>query len=623
MDSNNQTNEPAINVTLSDIITGFNIPYSSDIISQQRTVQVQIVPEPPGAPSVAIQMQAEAEEPEVVPNTRQKRYEGSEHITLGSGVTIQLADSRIPGNDPYFPMGYGNNKVSLTFGQIVALSGDFYCIADKPICGTLIGMGGFPPDVAFTNAFNSLVNADTTELSNILSLLNNELVTSMKAFVNGESTTKSIKDISNSNSAKWNFMTRTPPSPFQQIPNSVGDVDFVRYFTYPMGRYLLLAQNNFDHFGVYAIAAYKAGQNCATEKAIAGDLTTAYAMNAFANHFLTDLFAAGHLRVPRLELHTFGGAIKDPLDLGCGDLMAKAMHDEDNTWGLCVSNKKGNKWRCFGDAELLTEKNLMNYQIAKNAIQASVDEVYEAYQDKSYDKSYKALDYIPDLDALKDPNNKTNFAGLYTVNYAADKGKLYERDDLASKDKYKWEKVGEDPASEFGHTKARAQKETPPANFPNSPKSKPSLDFSIYTSGLNQIPDWKSGNKVRYAVGFVYKFSVFDGNQDSDRGPWTDNDFTFVPSNANSGSYKKASPCYYATLKLPQLPANAIGWNIYRQFKDPRGILTMVKMVAPYYMQTRDYQVAPLATPQNGSAQPVNCRKVGNDYYFDDNMFPY
>src|SRR5262249_25945584 len=59
------------------------------------------------------------------------------------------------------------------------------------------------------------------------------------------------------------------------------------------GRYLQLAATNWDHFGANAIAAYSAGHACAVDQAAAGNVMQAYATEAFACHFLADLFSSG------------------------------------------------------------------------------------------------------------------------------------------------------------------------------------------------------------------------------------------------------------------------------------------------------------------------------------------
>ena len=70
--------------------------------------------------------------------------------------------------------------------------------------------------------------------------------------------------------------------------------------------YLRLAQLNLDHFGEDAHTAYSAGHYTAMSEAANGNLEVAYAMNAFADHYLGDCFAAGHMRTPRRLLHAGG-----------------------------------------------------------------------------------------------------------------------------------------------------------------------------------------------------------------------------------------------------------------------------------------------------------------------------
>lgn len=77
----------------------------------------------------------------------------------------------------------------------------------------------------------------------------------------------------------------------------------------PSGRpsYGGLAKMNWYHFGGDAQLAYTAGHLVAINVAFKGgsqsNLELAYAMNAFADHFLQDLFSAGHIRTPRRALH--------------------------------------------------------------------------------------------------------------------------------------------------------------------------------------------------------------------------------------------------------------------------------------------------------------------------------
>ena len=72
------------------------------------------------------------------------------------------------------------------------------------------------------------------------------------------------------------------------------------------------------------------------------------------------------------------------------------MHDEDNKYGIRVTNKRGDKWIAYGDGMLLNEESEGNIRIAVDAVQASVNQVYDAflYPEKAVDSSVVA-NYIP------------------------------------------------------------------------------------------------------------------------------------------------------------------------------------------------------------------------------------
>ena len=79
-------------------------------------------------------------------------------------------------------------------------------------------------------------------------------------------------------------------------------------------RYKNLAFENISHFshGGTALETWKKGHYHALMTAAKagyfsdiGSLQRAYAMNGFADHFLTDSFSSGHVRVPRMKILTF------------------------------------------------------------------------------------------------------------------------------------------------------------------------------------------------------------------------------------------------------------------------------------------------------------------------------
>jgi hypothetical protein len=185
-------------------------------------------------------------------------------------------------------------------------------------------------------------------------------------------------------------------------------------------RYLTLAAANREHFasptgtvggphsglGASAGGSYRALHEDAILRAFYagqehGDVGEAQAREAAAAHFLTDHFAAGHLRTPRQSIRDFWRA-KYPLffgnmkkkialdvarymndastnvatalgtvssiydkviaqvhektegmpELGFDDLVAGVAHDVDNRTGLWVVNALGDRWRAYGDSNL-------------------------------------------------------------------------------------------------------------------------------------------------------------------------------------------------------------------------------------------------------------------------------
>jgi len=96
---------------------------------------------------------------------------------------------------------------------------------------------------------------------------------------------------------------------------------------------------------------------------------------AFASHFLTDLFASGHMRTPRLALeNSFGYEV--------GALLSLFQHNEDGDIGLDVVNERegnDNSWRAYGDGHLFETKSNENRTKALYAVQTVVEEMYQAF----------------------------------------------------------------------------------------------------------------------------------------------------------------------------------------------------------------------------------------------------
>ncbi len=119
----------------------------------------------------------------------------------------------------------------------------------------------------------------------------------------------------------------------------LGNWDFT-FIAATDGRYILLASENFDHFQPAATNVYQLGHRLAMARAQAAaaqaspalrlaGLQEAYAMDAYACHFISDTFAAGHTRTDRVDLSNQG--------IVYGDLYSKWQHDEDNGYGIFMS----------------------------------------------------------------------------------------------------------------------------------------------------------------------------------------------------------------------------------------------------------------------------------------------
>ncbi len=244
------------------------------------------------------------------------------------------------------------NGLQLTYGRINCLAGDFYGTYNPISDGT-----NLTDQISRFQAAYALLALDTDrqpqEAYDILAAAEPEFQAFADAVANGSN----------------------PSAAYAALPDATADYEEIT-ITRPLDEpgYLGLAAINFDHFGADARTAYNAGHYAALQVAASGDLLTAYSMNAFADHFLEDSFAAGHIRTPRRYLHDTGDVG------GPADLCAKEMHDEDNAIGLTVSNLNGATWVSHGDNYLMDEVDRDNVAHAHNALQISVGEVLQAFK---------------------------------------------------------------------------------------------------------------------------------------------------------------------------------------------------------------------------------------------------
>jgi hypothetical protein len=173
------------------------------------------------------------------------------------------------------------NGISMTYGTINGLAGDFFSVIEP------ISLGSNPKQCSdrFKAAFDTLWSGDPAKVQEILKVLQEE--------VNQINTVLKDFSIADQGKAIRNIYENLDPKLLNPL-----DVASQKG-TNPGTSYKDLLQTNLDHFAPNSRLVYDTGHAWALEVAAGQDLPRAYAIDAFATHFLEDNFASGHLRVPR------------------------------------------------------------------------------------------------------------------------------------------------------------------------------------------------------------------------------------------------------------------------------------------------------------------------------------
>lgn len=167
--------------------------------------------------------------------------------------------------------------------------------------------------------------------------------------------------------------------------------------------FLEIVSRNYDHFGWHNMKAYvrlheralRMARDAYLKRTSAPNesrlaLEQALLLNAFADHYLTDAFAAGHIRLPRVQLkswarRTLPGAFRSLR----GDLLAIILHESEGRdlvinveRGLAVKNARGDKWVTRGDQYLRIDANIEDptFALPLAAVRESLREVLITWQ---------------------------------------------------------------------------------------------------------------------------------------------------------------------------------------------------------------------------------------------------
>jgi hypothetical protein len=364
-----------------------------------------------------------------------QRFGSLEHKGLGDtptgGAEYEIGGSPSPGASSY------NASFKLTHGDIVALSGDYFDPRDDI---RLLGAKLPNPDSLFRLAARPSAAPGTAVGTR------DEIVWTIYHL--------NKADPRFAAGGKWNFLVSVFESEASAAVRAKVDE-----------RYLKLASRNIEHFvnptgtgpnadgpiGSSAHASYrqlhKQALLLAWEAGSAGTpIDMAKAREAAAQHFLTDAFAAGHLRTPRVAIREHWSRIyplfwtnlkrkiahdmavyinenqtnvatlwsnvmelyskilakveekvasKPPL--GFDNIVALATHDLDNETGLLVTNDFGSRWRTYGDShlreELVPRIESPTEEPAHDAVAAGVADIEAAYE-----MGARAMSYLGDSD---------------------------------------------------------------------------------------------------------------------------------------------------------------------------------------------------------------------------------
>lgn len=349
-------------------------------------------------------------------------FDSAEHWSIVDGMRLPMADGSLA--DAATHLFAMDNGLQLTFGQIIALAGDFYAHPHAPISDQR------DKERAFADAFDTLNrNRNTRETTDILAIMEEEFIAIAQAIGAGEPPHEAYAR----EQERWDTAYNIATGGGEHYLTLISD----------WGRYLWIAAYNWDHFGEHARQVYRAGLEVAMQRAAAASrqsgaerdhgLQRAYALLAFACHYLTDAFSAGHIRTPRRHLHAFP---LPPLTTASflADLCSLAMHAEDSYNGLWVGNAAGDRWIAYGDGRYFDDANAANRNVIRAAVRAAIRDVHAAFVQGRPLASPTSPTLVPQA---PDRGDESNFSPMFAVDGVT--GNVLVRDNLFDPKRHHWE----------------------------------------------------------------------------------------------------------------------------------------------------------------------------------------
>lgn len=331
------------------------------------------------------------------------KFESPEHNSLGTAVALNTPTGRVAGNQLIVKtLQTKSGPVTLSFADMIWLSGDFIGEPKQII--------GLSKDPTATLKINLSGYDKYKEYLPGIKRIFADMLTDTHANIQAGVALEVPDDYN----YRYNAATGGWGGALGAVLKS--------------GLYLKLASYNYDHFGSNALKAYITAHSMALDLAskatTAEELNKAYFVEGYADHFLTDLFASGHLRTPRAEVVDYCSNLPQ----GLSSFLTKLMHDQDGSTGLNIVNGRGEIWFGAGDNHYYTQENATNRVRATGTLQQSVDQIYSAYQTRNSNivaNNKEMLLSIPDPAAtLALAQNRSTYPPLYIAEAGANGRKV-------------------------------------------------------------------------------------------------------------------------------------------------------------------------------------------------------
>ncbi|KDN71570.1 hypothetical protein CSUB01_12117 [Colletotrichum sublineola] len=349
--------------------------------------------------------------------------EASEHRATAANVDLfDVRGQKLDHDEILVTVKARGGEVKLSFGQIIALAGDFYTCREGrgvyfPICdsddfGTslLNKKSTKTAGQRFDCAVESLLRDQDGYLKKVQDLLDQEHEAVDQARAAGDSVAQTY------HTGSHQFHCHIPTD--REFFEATKD-----WLQAPLlAAYVWIAYTNIDHFGEDAVTAYCVGHTRALQIAREArkepsiekrmvKLRLAYIYEAFAAHYLTDLFSSGHVRSPRRQMHSTSWTQTAAAGLAgtpIWDMQSRYMHDDDSATGIMVCNAKGDQWIEYGDKQFFEPQAIVNRARCMECLRVSAREVYEVGFGKGFESNRVIID--EDWSA-----NKTWFAAMNLI----------------------------------------------------------------------------------------------------------------------------------------------------------------------------------------------------------------